>query len=71
MTAKIQFHTAQYRRSQMTEPRGRGSWAFAVAGQTLFSPSMTYGEAKKWARERVREIAAGTKAAIVYVDVLP
>lgn len=46
------FHTAEYELSHGRKPRGRGSWAFYVDGDELpvFSPSMTYTDAKRWVR---------------------
>lgn len=69
--SKIQFHTNEYRRSHMREPHGRGSWAFRVGTDILWSPSMTYTQAKAWAREQLAERAASTSAPVIYVDVLP
>lgn len=55
------FYTMQFTASHMREPKGRGSWMFAqvddATGQVdenfdnmLTSPSMTYTEAKRWAK---------------------
>jgi hypothetical protein len=53
------FNTSPFERSHGRSPRGRGSWAFCsnwvlnredYLDHTVFSPSMTYGEAKKWAK---------------------
>ena len=56
------FTDRPYRLSHMRSPRGRGSWAFAVWASDLpliWAPgSMLYGEAKAWARTRVREMQA-------------
>lgn len=53
--ARTEFNTAPYVRSHGAEPRGRGSWAFATepdaeGDEVRFSPSLTYSEAKRWAR---------------------
>ena len=63
----IIFETREYRSSHLREPRGRGSWAFRHLDETIWSPSMTYGEAKRWARAewQARRPTAGT--IIVYV----
>lgn len=62
------FDAAPYRSSHGTMPRGRGSWAFSFkrdpdlqrdGDEVLWSPSMTYGEAKKWARQQVKERCSG------------
>lgn len=57
----IEFLTDEYEFSHGCAPRGRGSWAFAedrnahaCSQQILWSPSMTYPEAKKWARDELK-----------------
>ncbi len=64
---KVSFDTAPYVRSHMKPPRGRGSWAFCFGeSEAWFTPSVTYGEAKKLARaEAARRRYSGD------VDVLP
>jgi hypothetical protein len=74
---KIEFSTHQFVRSHGKEPKGRGSYAFHIEGDVpdaiLWSPSMTLGDAKKWARtavpERLKLVGAELKMA--YVDILP
>ncbi len=75
MKNKIEFSTAQYAFSHGKEPRGRGSWAFALNGKmnpddlvwvparyfTPWGPRL-YSEAKKWIRENA---PAGTYLAEV------
>lgn len=53
MTAP-RFDTADYKRSHGKEPRGTGQWAFRAGMHTefVFSPSMSYADAKKWVREQ-------------------
>lgn len=52
------FDTFEFELSHGRSPRGRGSWAFAPfhlrksLDATVFSPSMTYTEAKRWARQQ-------------------
>ncbi|MTH62158.1 hypothetical protein [Paracoccus litorisediminis] len=47
------FDTRDYERSWGRTPRGRGSWAFATeTDDWILSPSLTYTEAKRWAREQ-------------------
>lgn len=55
------FETLPYELSHGRSPRGRGSWAFCpfhlrnaadYIEHTVFSPSMTFAEAKKWARQQ-------------------
>lgn len=48
--ARLEFTTREFERSHFRAPRGQGCWAFLVCGETYWSPSMTYGEAKKWLR---------------------
>jgi hypothetical protein len=54
----MRIDCSEYFRSHRIAPRGRGSWAFCDANysclqdylaHTIFSPRMTYSEAKKWA----------------------
>lgn len=65
----VRFSTREFFRSHGKEPRGRGSWAFQVEDTTkvVFSPSMTFSEAKAWMRKQV----AAARNENVYVDVLP
>lgn len=68
---KIEFNTAKFVFSHGKEPKGRGSWAFAFEGlEPIFSPSMTYAEAKAWARGKVKAVAPAGYAGTVIVDVL-
>jgi hypothetical protein len=48
------FDTSDYKRSHSKAPRGEGCWAFApnTTGEYMFSTSMSYTEAKQWAREQ-------------------
>lgn len=63
-TGPVEVSTGEYEFSHGHKPRGRGAWAFEIAGEVTFIPGiMTYGEAKreavKIARERgVRRIKA-------------
>lgn len=55
---KTRIETREYENSHGHGPRGRGSWAFQVGSDVtdvLWSPSMTYTEAKKWAREQAKK----------------
>jgi hypothetical protein len=72
-TTVIDIDDSDYRRSHMTSPRGRGSWAFQIGGSSLpmiWTPSMTYADAKVWAKAAVRQmIAAGAiPASVSYID---
>jgi hypothetical protein len=58
----INFDTHDYFNSHLQAPRGRGGWMFALdldearRGEyrnVLSSPSMTYADAKRWARAEV------------------
>ena len=66
----VKFDTTDYVRSHMESPRGRGGWMFGLDmaevdrgeyGNVLCSPSMTYTDAKKWARKEItsRLLATG------------
>ena len=61
----MKFSTDPYEMEHGRSPRGRGSWAFCPfhkrnAGDyldfTLFSSSMTFAEAKRWAKAKVEEL---------------
>lgn len=47
----VEVSTSQYEFAHGKKPRGRGHWAFIIAGQTMFAPGgqQTYADAKKWA----------------------
>lgn len=54
----VEFRTVEYTCNHGAEPRGRGSWAFCeerlpLNKELLWTPSLTYGEAKKWVREEL------------------
>jgi hypothetical protein len=62
----VEFDSFPFEESHGQTPRGRGSWAFSFKrdpdlqrDEVLWSPSMTYGEAKKWARQQVKERCSG------------
>ena len=65
--SRITFWDRPFVQTHARSPRGRGSWAFVPSpyhgsgielDHTVFSPSMTYTEARKWARQRFASIAA-------------
>lgn len=71
MTATFNFCTAEYRRSHMKEPKGRGSWAFRVEGHEFFAPgSSTLTEAKAYAKAKAAELAAGATGRFT-IHILP
>jgi len=52
---KINVYTHKFKFSHGKEPRGRGFWAFDIAGETVYSKgSMTYADAKKMAIEKAK-----------------
>lgn len=72
----IKFDTKPWTNSHMDAPKGRGSWAFQIDGASkddvIFSPSMTYSEAKSWMRAKVRELNVTPDADNeIWVNVLP
>jgi hypothetical protein len=68
----ISFDTKPWVRSHCQEPRGRGSWAFSIdGGEALFSPSMTYSEAKAWVRAKALAMVPAGFVGIVDIEVLP
>jgi hypothetical protein len=70
---KVRFDTTPWTTSRMTAPRGFGSWAFTVDGTTdvVFTPAMTFTDARKWMTARIRADARFDGIDNVYVDVLP
>ena len=73
----IEFNTSNYQMAHGHAPRGRGSWAFGVAGQTRWAKdpvtgatSMTYGEAKKQIASEIRQELKGVHTLSVWVEVL-
>lgn len=65
------FNTAEFCTAHGKEPRGRGSWAFAFEGrEPVFSPSMTYAEAKRWIKEHICSVAPAEFYGCVLIDVL-
>lgn len=68
---RARFETAEFEFSHGRTPRGRGSWAFQVAGEEgeFFTPGgMTYTEGKRWMTEELRRQG---RTGTVYVTVLP
>lgn len=54
----ISFTDRSYELSHLTKPRGRGAWAFKVSGTDLliWTPSLTFTDAKKHAKARAIEM---------------
>ncbi len=59
--APLCINTDAYKASEGHTPRGRGSWAFCPRAKyntnnyldyVLFSPSLTYSDAKKWLKKQ-------------------
>jgi ADP-heptose:LPS heptosyltransferase len=70
----VEFDSTPFEFSHGRCPKGRGSWAFSVernpdvtSPAVLFSPSMTYGEAKRFAREHFRKLASHESHITLYV----
>jgi hypothetical protein len=63
----VEIDDSDYVRSHMSTPKGRGSWAFATdaasrrdaaAPSMIWTPSMTYSDAKVWAKAKARDMLA-------------
>jgi hypothetical protein len=70
----FEFNTRQFEFSHGRAPKGRGSWAFAVrdlGGEPIFTPSMTYAEAKMWIKNHVRPQVPAEFVGTVTIHVLP
>ena len=75
MKLSVEFFTSEYRNNHGAEPRGRGSWAFSekrspdtLRDTVLWSPSMTFCKAKKWARGQVRNVQGAMGHVVLYVQ---
>ena len=75
----IKFDTRDYFNSHLQAPRGRGGWMFAldldeaIRGEyrnVLSSPSMTYADAKRWAREEIARMFATDRPQEIVLYVL-
>jgi len=51
------FDNSEYKRSHFKAPKGEGSWAFMPdnSDEWMFSPCMSFSEAKRWAEDRAPE----------------
>lgn len=59
-TGPVEISTSEYEFSHGHKPRGRGSWAFEIAGEVTWIPgSRTYGEAKREAVSIARQRGVG------------
>jgi hypothetical protein len=68
----FEFNTREFVASHATEPKGRGSWAFEFGNRApVFTPSMTYGDAKKWIKEHIRSVAHPEFEGHVEINVCP
>jgi hypothetical protein len=71
---QIDIDDSPFRRSHMTSPKGRGSWAFAmepnprdVCKDVQFTPGgMLYGEAKRWIKQWFRDQQAAGKFPLLH-----
>lgn len=62
--SNVRVDTSSFERSHRKAPRGTGTWAFEVAGQTVFAPSMSsFTVARKWAQGQA--VAAGATFVVV------
>lgn len=70
----FEFSTSQFVLSHGRAPKGRGSWAFVVrevSREPVFTPSMTYAEAKTWIKNCVRPMVPAEFVGTVVIEVLP
>lgn len=66
------FDSHQFVMSHMRRPKGFGSWAFEFEGKgPVFTPAMTYGDAKKWIAKHIKTVAPADFTGAVLVKVLP
>jgi hypothetical protein len=69
---RIEFSTIEFRIAHGKEPRGRGSWAFALTRnpqpEEIVWHNGTYAEAKSFARAYYLGKMRGDECATVYVQ---
>lgn len=68
----VEFDTREYEFSHGKSPRGRGTWAFFPTRQcdvmdAMWSPSMTYAEAKRWAKDQAQTRWSGRDHVTLFV----
>jgi hypothetical protein len=69
----FEFNTTPFVWSHGRAPKGRGSWAFRVrdlSAEPVFSPSMSFTEAKAWIKNRIRPEVPEGFAGVVVIEVL-
>lgn len=77
VAAKLDISTRRYELNYAKTPRGRGSWAFIVIDgscnkevETVFTPSLTYSDAKVWIRAYISEnFSEELDTGFLYVEV--
>lgn len=78
MTKKpIEIYAHEYERSHCSKPKGRGAWMFRVetdAGcvieEEITTPSLSFSDAKVWAKAWVRENVGSLPAHCHSVDLV-
>ena len=71
--ATFTFDTDAYEATHGHKPRGRGGWVFGLKpdasvrkGEAVFTPALTYAEAKRWfATEMARRGTTGSTAYVL------
>ena len=66
----FEFSDRKFVASHGRAPKGYGSWAFLVEGHEFFAPSSTLTEAKKYAKAKATELAAGDRGCFL-IHILP
>lgn len=67
---RIEFSDSNYKWTYGKAPKGYGCWAFKFEGYEVFAPASTYAEAKKWCKQKIKELAPEGYTDTVYVEVL-
>lgn len=67
----VEINTTEYQAAHGHKPRGRGAWAFDIQGngELFWVNNATYGEAKKQAIQRARNLAIASCQATAWIRV--
>jgi hypothetical protein len=70
----FEFDTRNYEWTHGRAPKGYGMWAFAAreshGKEVIWAPSSTYGEAKNWIKNHIRNAAPADYRGYVVIEVL-
>jgi hypothetical protein len=66
----FEFDTKAYQWTHGRHPKGYGTWAFQFQGsKPVWAPAGTYGAAKLWVKQHIRQLAPADYTGTVIVTV--